>query len=95
MRRIKDLLRLSASGRSQREIARALGTANSTVSDYLTRARRAGVAWPAEALIVVGVAGIEEDFLVPNDVFQEIAFEDCGLANIVGRKACQVEPVSG
>ncbi len=49
MRRIKDLLRLSASGRSQREIARALGTANSTVSDYLTRARRAGVVWPAAA----------------------------------------------
>lgn len=49
MRRIKDLLRLSASGRSQREIARALGTANSTVSDYLTRARRAGVAWPEAA----------------------------------------------
>ncbi len=49
MRRIKELLRLSASGRSQREIARALGTANSTVSDYLTRARRAGVAWPEAA----------------------------------------------
>ena len=35
MRQIQDLLRLSASGRSQRKIARALGMANSTVSDYV------------------------------------------------------------
>ncbi len=50
MRRIKELLRLSAAGRSQREIARELGLANGTVSDYLTRARRAGVAWPEAAM---------------------------------------------
>ena len=49
MRRIKELLRLSAAGRSQREIARALGLANGTVSGYLKRARRAGVAWPEAA----------------------------------------------
>ena len=50
MRRIKELLRLSAAGRSQREIARALGLANGTVSEYLKRARRAGLNWPgAEA----------------------------------------------
>ena len=49
MRGIKDLLRLSAAGRSQREIARALGLANGTVSGYLTRARRAGVVWPQAA----------------------------------------------
>ena len=42
MRRIKELLRLSAAGRSQREIARVIGTARSTVSDYLKRADRAG-----------------------------------------------------
>ena len=50
MRRIKELLRLSAAGRGQREIARAIGTANGTVSEYLKRARRAGLNWPgAEA----------------------------------------------
>ena len=43
MRRIKEQLRLSAAGRSRREIARAIGTANSTVSNYLKRAGRAGV----------------------------------------------------
>ena len=46
MRRIKELLRLAAAGRSQREIAQAIGTARSTVSDYLKRAERAGLAWP-------------------------------------------------
>ena len=49
MRRIKDLLRLSASGRSRREIALAIGAARSTVSDYLKRAERAGLSWPAAA----------------------------------------------
>ena len=49
MRRIKELLRLSAAGRSQREIALALGLANGTVSGYLNRARRAGVVWPQAA----------------------------------------------
>ena len=49
MRRIKELLRLAAAGRSQREIARALGLANGTVSGYLKRARRAGVVWPQAA----------------------------------------------
>ena len=49
MRRIKDLLRLSASGRSRREIALAIGAARSTVSDYLKRAERAGLSWPQAA----------------------------------------------
>ena len=49
MRRIKDLLRLSASGRSRREIALAIGAARSTVSDYLKRAERAGLSWPEAA----------------------------------------------
>ena len=44
MRRIKELLRLAAAGRSQREIAQVIGTARSTVSDYLKRAERAGLA---------------------------------------------------
>ena len=49
MRRIKELLRLAAAGRSQREIAQVIGTARSTVSDYLKRAERAGLAWPLAA----------------------------------------------
>ena len=49
MRRIKELLRLAAAGRSRREIALAIGTARSTVSDYLKRAERAGLAWPLAA----------------------------------------------
>lgn len=46
MRRIKEVLRLWAAGRSQREIARVIGTARSTVGEYLKRAERAGIGWP-------------------------------------------------
>jgi transposase len=43
MRKIREILRLSAAGRSQREIAASVGIGRSTVGDCLTRARRAGI----------------------------------------------------
>lgn len=47
MRKIKEVLRLNmAEGRSQREIARSLSIARSTVREYLIRAREAGLSWP-------------------------------------------------
>ena len=47
MRKIRELLRLKYElGRSHREIATSLGIANSTVSDYVRRARAAGFSWP-------------------------------------------------
>lgn len=47
MRRIREVLRLKHELRlSHREIARSLGIANSTVSDYLGRARAARFSWP-------------------------------------------------
>lgn len=46
MRKIRDLLRLRAQGRSCREIARSLAIGPSTVGDYLKRARAAGLTWP-------------------------------------------------
>jgi len=47
MRRIKDVLRLhNELGRGQREIARCLQIAQSTVHDYLRRAQSAGLSWP-------------------------------------------------
>lgn len=47
MRKIKETLRLShACGLSQRKIARAVRVAPSTVSDYLKRAKAAGLSWP-------------------------------------------------
>jgi len=47
MRKIRELLRLKYEfGRSHREIATSLGIANSTVSDYMRRARAAGFSWP-------------------------------------------------
>jgi transposase len=46
MRKIRDALRLRASGLSMRKIASSLGVGQSTLSDYLKRAARAGFAWP-------------------------------------------------
>ena len=46
MRRIKEVLRLTAAGQSRRRIAVAVGVSRSTVGDYLTRAERAGISWP-------------------------------------------------
>ena len=47
MRRIREVLRLRYEvGRSQREIARACGMGTGTVSEYLGRARQAGIVWP-------------------------------------------------
>lgn len=46
MRKIKELLRLKAAGHTNREIARSLAIAHSTVRDYLRRATEAGVIWP-------------------------------------------------
>ena len=46
MRKIREVLRLRAAGQSQHTIARSVGIGQSTVGDYLTRARRAGVTWP-------------------------------------------------
>ena len=46
MRKIREILRLRAAGKSQRQIALSVGIGQSTVGDYLTRARLAGVSWP-------------------------------------------------
>ena len=46
MRKIRDALRLRASGLPMRKIAASLGVGQSTLSDYLKRAARAGLVWP-------------------------------------------------
>ncbi|MCC6225958.1 MAG: IS21 family transposase [Microthrixaceae bacterium] len=47
MRRLREILRLKfEAGLSQRAIAVSANVAQSTVSDYVSRARRAGVGWP-------------------------------------------------
>jgi len=45
MRQIRQVLQLAASGKSRRAIARSLGISRDAVSDYLTRAQSAGLAW--------------------------------------------------
>ena len=47
-----------------------------------------------EAVIVVGVVGVEKHPFVPDDIIQEFAVGERGPADIVGGEACQIEPVS-
>jgi len=49
MRKIRDVLRLSAGGMSKRKIAASLGMSATAAGDCLRRARRAGVSWPLPA----------------------------------------------
>ena len=46
MRKIKDVLRLHAAGRSARQIGPSVGVSRSTVADYLRRAEVADLSWP-------------------------------------------------
>ena len=46
MRKIKDVLRLRASGHSTRKIAQSLGLGRSSARNYIQRAVEAGVSWP-------------------------------------------------
>jgi transposase len=46
MRKIRDVLRLTAAGMSSRKVAASLTIGATTVVDCLARARAAGVAWP-------------------------------------------------
>jgi transposase len=46
MRRIRDVLRLSAAGMSKRQIAASLGVSATAAGECIRRARRAGLVWP-------------------------------------------------
>jgi len=49
MRKIREALRLHASGLSTRKIATSLGVGQSTASEYLKRIERAALTWPLSA----------------------------------------------
>jgi hypothetical protein len=49
MRKIREILRLRAEGFSEREIARSVGCARSSVQICLWRAEQAGIGWPVPA----------------------------------------------
>lgn len=49
MHKIKDVLRLHATGLSKRQIALSLGVGRTAVRDYLERAQDAGLSWPLAA----------------------------------------------
>ena len=46
MRKISEVLRLSASGLGIRDIATSVGASKTTVADYLARAKGCGLGWP-------------------------------------------------
>ena len=46
MRKLRDVLQLKAEGLKSRQIAASLGLGQSTIIEYLGRARRAGMGWP-------------------------------------------------
>ncbi len=46
MRKIRDVLRLSAGGLSKRKIAISLSVSATAAGDIIRRARRADLAWP-------------------------------------------------
>lgn len=49
MRKIRDVLRLSAAGMSKRKIAASLGVSATAAGECIRRARRAGLGWPQES----------------------------------------------
>ena len=51
MRRIREILRLKHGGASDRQIARSLSLARSTVAVTLERAAAAGLRWPLPATL--------------------------------------------
>ena len=46
VRKIRDVLRLSAAGMSKRQIAVSLGVSATAARDCILRAQRAGLTWP-------------------------------------------------
>jgi hypothetical protein len=61
MRKIEEILRLKyEAGLTHREIARSCVVSASTVSEYITHARAAGLSWPLPecCFVVMGIAGI-------------------------------------
>ena len=48
MRHIREVLRLQATGTSNRRISSCLGIARSTVAEVLERSSAAGLSWPLE-----------------------------------------------
>ena len=63
MRKIKEVLRLNASGMSNRKIARSLNQSRPSVANYLRRAADAGLKWPSPSEL--SDAAIEQQLFPP------------------------------
>ncbi|MBK7581922.1 MAG: IS21 family transposase [Myxococcales bacterium] len=68
MRKVRETLRLTDAGRSQREVAASLAIATGTVAGYLQRAREAGLTWErAEAMTDEAVEALLFRYLGHNE----------------------------
>src|SRR5580700_3995674 len=61
MRKIHDVLRLSAAGMSKRKIAASLGVSATAAGECIRRARRAGLGWPLPDRLYPPPAGAAKD----------------------------------
>ena len=57
VRKIREVLRLNSEGFSRPRSARVCKVSNSTVGEYLEKARQAGLSWPLPE-------GMEEEFCI-------------------------------
>ena len=64
MRKIRDVLRLSAEGLSTRQMASSLAIGRTTLRGYLDRARKAGLSWPLPPEL--SDADLEERLFAPS-----------------------------
>jgi transposase len=84
MRKVRDVLRLSAAGLSKRKIATSLGMSATAARDCIWRARRAGLAWPLPAKPEAGTSYADSQQRVAHEA--ELGFLARSLAVTVLRE---------
>src|SRR5207253_11300046 len=70
MRKIKEVLRISYQcGLSARQVALSANVSRSTVKDYLVRAERTGISWPAAEDLTEQQIDAKVELLILDDLF--------------------------
>ena len=76
MRKVRDVLRLSAAGMSKRQIAASLGLSATAARDCIARARRSCLEWPLPADLTDDM--LEARLYPPPAVAAREPMERCG-----------------
>ena len=85
VRKIREVLRLKNEGFTNRAIARICKVSNSTVGEYLERARQAGLSWPLPE-------GLSEEALVQRLFGEQKASSQSGVRRETDREEVPREP---